>query len=45
MGDTKISIDHFKLVKVLGKGSFGKVMLVQHKETSNSDSAKVFELR
>ncbi len=32
--EKKISIEDFALQKVLGKGSFGKVMLVQHKKTS-----------
>lgn len=29
-----VTLDDFKLLKVVGRGSFGKVMLVQHKETS-----------
>jgi len=33
--ETKVCLDDFKLMKVVGKGSYGKVMLVQH----NSDGA------
>jgi len=28
----KISLDDFQLIKVIGRGSFGKVYLVKHKE-------------
>lgn len=31
----KVSIEDFDLLKVLGKGSFGKVMMVRKKDTSN----------
>ncbi|CAI2363261.1 unnamed protein product [Moneuplotes crassus] len=30
---TKVSIDDFEMLKVIGRGSFGKVLLVRHKET------------
>ena len=29
----KISLDDFNMLKVIGRGSFGKVYLVRHKET------------
>ena len=31
----KISVDDFEPLKLLGKGSFGKVMLVEQKNTGN----------
>jgi serine/threonine protein kinase len=30
--DGKISLDDFTLIKVIGKGTYGKVMLVRHKK-------------
>lgn len=30
----KVSVDDFDLIKLLGKGSFGKVFLVENKQTS-----------
>lgn len=30
---TKVSVEDFDLLKVLGKGSFGKVMMVRKKDT------------
>tara|TARA_B110000305_G_C19263044_1_gene550505 strand:+ start:93 stop:929 length:837 start_codon:yes stop_codon:yes gene_type:complete len=39
----KICIDDFKLVKVIGKGSFGKVTLVQHKESGDHFAMKVLK--
>lgn len=37
----KLTLDDFILVKVLGKGSFGKVTLCQHKETRQYYALKV----
>ena len=34
--EKKISMEDFRLLKVLGKGSFGKVMLVEHKQSSET---------
>jgi len=42
-GDKKISIDSFDLLKVLGRGSFGKVMLVKHKETQQIYAMKILK--
>lgn len=33
--ETKVSIEDFDLLKVLGKGSFGKVMMVRKKDSKN----------
>eukprot|EP00948_MAST-09A_sp_MAST-9A-sp1_P001048 g1048.t1 len=33
--EQKICLDHFEIMKVLGRGSFGKVMLVKHKLNKN----------
>ena len=32
MVSAKVNIEDFKILKVLGRGSYGKVMLIQHKE-------------
>uniref|UniRef100_A0A8C4Y3P8 cAMP-dependent protein kinase n=1 Tax=Gopherus evgoodei TaxID=1825980 RepID=A0A8C4Y3P8_9SAUR len=37
------SLDQFERVKTLGMGSFGRVMLVKHKETGNYYAMKVLE--
>eukprot|EP00128_Syssomonas_multiformis_P001256 Colp12_sorted_trinity150504_noHs@35500 len=39
--DKKASIHDFYLLKVIGKGSFGKVMLAKHKETNKIYGIKV----
>ncbi|CAI2736393.1 unnamed protein product [Schistosoma spindalis] len=45
------SLDEFKQLRTLGTGSFGRVMLVQHKKTSNFfalkilDKAKIIKLK
>jgi serine/threonine protein kinase len=30
----KVSLEDFTLIKVIGKGTYGKVMLVRHKKVS-----------
>lgn len=37
----KVSLQDFKMVRVLGRGSFGKVVLVVHKETNQLFAIKV----
>ncbi|KAI9139009.1 serum/glucocorticoid regulated kinase 2 [Paraphysoderma sedebokerense] len=37
----KVCLDDFKLLKVIGKGTFGKVMLARHKTTSKECAIKV----
>ena len=39
----KVNIDDFKLIKVIGKGSFGKVTLVEHKATASMFAMKVLK--
>ncbi|GMI04854.1 hypothetical protein TrLO_g15116 [Triparma laevis f. longispina] len=39
----KVSIDDFKLIKVIGKGSFGKVTLVEHNATGRMFAMKVLK--
>jgi len=40
-GKAKTSLDDFTMLKVIGKGSFGKVMLVQHKKDGKLYAMKV----
>jgi len=42
-GDKKIGLEEFELKKVIGKGSFGKVMLVRKKEGDNA--GRVFAMK
>jgi hypothetical protein len=41
---SQVSIDDFELVKVIGKGSFGKVTLVQKKSDGKLYAMKVYSL-
>lgn len=41
----KLNIEDFKLIKVIGRGSFGKVMLVQYKYTNKYHAMKILEKR
>lgn len=36
-------LDHFDRIKTLGTGSFGRVMLVKHKETGNHYAMKILD--
>ena len=40
-GNKKVSLEDFKMVRVLGRGSFGKVVLVMHRETGQLFAIKV----
>eukprot|EP00041_Stephanoeca_diplocostata_P022259 m.529028 g.529028 ORF g.529028 m.529028 type:complete len:716 (-) comp22016_c0_seq1:1266-3413(-) len=39
----KITVDSFQYLKVLGQGSFGKVMLAEHKDTKDMVAIKVIK--
>eukprot|EP00126_Sphaerothecum_destruens_P002514 Sdes_comp15943_c0_seq1m5086 len=39
--NVKASVDDFDLLKVIGKGSFGKVVMAKHKETSKIFAIKI----
>eukprot|EP01006_Ploeotia_vitrea_P041700 TRINITY_DN66564_c12_g2_i1.p1 TRINITY_DN66564_c12_g2~~TRINITY_DN66564_c12_g2_i1.p1 ORF type:complete len:537 (+),score=332.58 TRINITY_DN66564_c12_g2_i1:161-1771(+) len=41
----KVSLENFELLKVLGRGSFGKVMQVMEKETGNVYAMKILKKR
>lgn len=37
------ALDHFERLKTLGTGSFGRVMLVKHKETGQHFAMKILD--
>jgi len=39
--DTNVSLEDFKIVKMVGKGTFGKVFLVEHMTTKKMYAMKV----
>ena len=41
--NTKISKDDFLILKVIGRGSFGKVYLVRHKESGQPYAMKILK--
>ena len=43
MVDTKVGIDDFHLLSVIGKGSYGKVMLVRKKDTNELLAIKMLK--
>eukprot|EP00127_Corallochytrium_limacisporum_P000168 Clim_evm29s6 gene=Clim_evmTU29s6 len=43
MGSKKLTIDDFELLKVIGKGSFGKVMQVRKKDTGRIYAMKILK--
>lgn len=36
----EVNLDHFKLLRVVGKGAFGKVRIVERKDTGRSFALK-----
>lgn len=44
-GDSKLTMDDFSILKVLGKGAFGKVMLVKKKDDKNNTLLALKTLR
>lgn len=43
MVSAKINIEDFKILKLLGKGTYGKVMLVQHKDEGTLFALKTLQ--
>ena len=42
--DKKVTVEDFDLIKLLGKGSFGKVFLVENKQTSKTKTIRKYFL-
>ena len=42
-GSLKVSLDSFNILKVIGKGAYGKVFLVEDKQTKNTYAMKVLK--
>lgn len=40
MKDYKVSMEDFDIIKVLGRGTYGKVMLVQKRDTKKTFAMK-----
>ena len=43
MNDKRLSIDDFELLKLIGKGSYGRVLLVRKKDTSELLALKILK--